>query len=31
MDYVKATKRLTHDGSGILVPEVAQPDRYNGI
>ncbi|MDB5455065.1 MAG: hypothetical protein JWP92_650 [Caulobacter sp.] len=26
-----SAKRLTQDGSGILVPEVVQPDNYNGI
>jgi hypothetical protein len=28
---VGSAKRLTQDGSGILVPEVVQPERYNGI
>lgn len=26
-----SAKSLTRNGSGDLFPEVAQPDRYNGI
>jgi hypothetical protein len=28
---VGSAKALTQDGSGILVPEVFQPDAYSGI